>query len=181
MDAAATLELPEADYRAIRSHVLPSWSRHEEAVFMFARSARSGVFAPVEWMHVAPDGFTHRSAHYLELTDETRAAVIKRAHDLSASIIEIHSHPLQEEAVFSPSDRRGFLDFVPHVLWRLKGRPYGAVVMTADSFGGLAWFSDVHSPKPLAIELDSGVVLHPTGITFSTWTEWSDNYEQGTI
>lgn len=178
MGAASVLRLSDEAYGTIRAHLLPASSRHEEAVFVFARIEGGDVFTVLEWLPVPPEGFTHRSPYYLELTDETRAAVIKRAHDLRSSIIEMHSHPLQRWAEFSPSDRHGFLEFVPHVMWRLKQRPYGAIVIASESFDGLAWFSDANSPKPLGIELENGTILNPTGVTFETWEDWSNDHDQ---
>lgn len=169
MPQSAVLDLTTDVYRDIHRHVLPPHSRHEEAVFVFARSDGAGNFTLVDLYRVPPEGFDHRSPYFLELTDETRQLVIKRGHDLCASVIEIHSHPLQKHAAFSTSDRRGFREFVPHLLWRLGGRPYGAIVVAEDSFDSLAWFDTVEATVPMAIRLDGNAVMEPTGETHSTW------------
>lgn len=168
------LALPAETYRRIMRHLLPVGSRSEEAAFVFARTrptAEGFVLDFVEWLAVEPDGFEVRSAYYLELTDAMRAGVIKRAHDLGASIIEFHSHPGQDNATFSPSDLAGLTEFVPHVWWRLKGRPYGAVVITPTGFDALAW---VESPEAVRlldeIQVD-GVSRYPTGRTLALWEE----------
>lgn len=135
------------------------------------------TLTPLETYLVPPEWFAHRSPFFLELADETRAAVIKRAHDLSASVIEIHSHPSQLMAAFSESDIRGFYEFVPHMLWRLKNRPYAAVVVARNSFDSLAWFESVDAPVPMAIRLEDGAILQPTGTTHSTWGQEDATHE----
>jgi hypothetical protein len=119
----------------------------------------------IEWLPVLPDGFSSQTAYHLELTDEMKASVIKRAHDLGASLVEFHCHTGRWPAAFSPSDRSGFLEFVPHVLWRLKGRPYLAVVASHSGHDGLLWFKDVRSPSRLDGLLVDNCVLPSTGQT----------------
>jgi hypothetical protein len=83
------------------------------------------------------------------LADKVRAKVIKRAHDLGTSLVEMHSHTGTRPAAFSPSDMTGFAEFVPHVMWRLQGRPYFAIVVARGSFDGLAWLGDANTPQRL--------------------------------
>ncbi len=116
-----------------------------------------------------PEGFVEHSRYFLHLTDETRGRVIKRAHDLSAALIEFHSHPLQRAAEFSASDISGFGEFVPHVRWRLKNRPYAAFVFTPSSFDALAWSDDVVSPRAFEAIAESGRRHTPTNLTFASW------------
>jgi len=166
------LELPEEPYHALLTHLLPADSEVEEAAFVFAHGAKDEgktVFRYAESLAITPEGFMHRSEGYLELTDETRARVIKRAHDLGASIAEFHSHPFPGRAAFSLSDRAGLTEFVPHALWRLKGRPYIAVVVAPASFDGLVWMHDAKTPRPLDGIVVGGRVLRPTGLTLRRW------------
>ena len=123
------------------------------------------VFECLEWFSVPASGFASRSAYHLELNDETRAKVIKRAYDLGASIVELHSHLGREQARFSPSDLAGFRDFVPHVFWRLKHLPYLAVVMTRTGFDGFAWTHGPDTPERLhGIQVGSRL-LTPTRLS----------------
>jgi hypothetical protein len=177
MNVSATLEIDRRSYSEIVRYVLPSNSGHEEAVFVFAHTDGNEVFTPLEAYFVPPEGFAHRSPYFLELTDETRATVIKRAHDLSASVIEIHSHPSQLNAAFSESDIRGFHEFVPHMLWRMKKRPYAAIVVARNSYDSLAWFESVESPVPMLIRHDDGTLQQPTGTTHSNWGVEETTYE----
>jgi hypothetical protein len=144
--------------------------RTEEAAFLFAAATESDEslkFSVIDWYPVPPEGFITRSLYYLELTDETRALVIKKAHDLGCSLIETHSHAGDSAAAFSPSDRVGFVEFVPHALWRLKGRPYAAVVMATNSVDALAWHRAGEPVQITSLALDDGSVISTTGITLS--------------
>ncbi len=174
MSVRTRLVLPAELHRRLVAHLLPAGSRVEEAAFVFAvtrTSADGTIFDFLDWLPVKPDGFELRSAHYLELTDATRAGVIKRAHDLGASIVEFHSHPGQDDATFSPSDLAGLKDFVPHVWWRLKGRPYGAVVITPTGFDALAWIESPEAVRPLDEIRVDGVPHYPTGRTLALWEQ----------
>ena len=122
-------------------------------------------FEFVEWYPVPPDGFVERSWYHLELTDEVRAGVIKRAHDLGASIVEFHSHAGSRPAAFSPTDQRGLREFVPHVWWRLGKKPYFAVVVTHNDFDGLAWISDPKNPQHLDGIMVGDRLLKPTRLS----------------
>ena len=131
------LHLPQEVHEALLTHLLPMQNRAEEAAFVFARPAEaagSRTLEHVEWLPVPPEGFAARSRFHFELNDATRAAVIKRAHDLRASLIEFHSHHGPLPAEFSASDWAGFEEFVPHVRWRLRGRPYAGGRRDADRF-----------------------------------------------
>lgn len=166
------LDMRKEVYTALQAHLLPTDSETENAAFVFAHgSVNRGdlVFRYAEWLAITPEEFVHRSEGYLELTDETRARVIKRAHDLGASIAEFHSHPFPGRAAFSLSDRVGLTEFVPHALWRLKGRPYIAVVVAPTSFDGLVWTHDAKIPRLLDGIMIGGRVLHPTGLTLRRW------------
>jgi len=166
------LDLPEDVYRALLEHLLRIDSLVEEAAFVFVHNTSDRgkvVFRFIEWFAVEPEGFVHRSEGYLELTDIFRAQVIKRAHDLGASIVEFHSHPYPCPAAFSQSDRSGFDEFVPHVWWRLKSKPYLAVVVSPLDFDGLAWLSNPKTPQLLDSIKVGKRLLRPTGLTLHQW------------
>lgn len=164
MTAMSVVNVPERVYRRVRRHLLPWWHRKEEAAFLYVRCGED-AFEYLEWYRVPATGFTSRSAYHLELSDETRAKVIKRAHDLGASIVELHSHLGRRQAQFSASDLAGFRDFVPHVLWRLKHLPYFAVVMTRTGFDGFVWKCGPDAPEWLhGIQVGSRL-LTPTKLS----------------
>lgn len=162
------LQLPSDDWRRIRQHLFGDGSCDEAAGFLFVRHRTEDaeqIFETIEWYPVPPDGYAVRNEFHFELTDEVRARVIKRAHDLGASIVEVHSHGGPWPAAFSPSDQWGFREFVPHVLWRLKGRPYLALVATRRDFDGLAWLTGPEDPQRLDGIVVDGQVLTPTGLS----------------
>ena len=164
------LSINQATYREI-SAVLRS-NREESAGFLFASPKEEGestVFEGLEWFPVPPDGFLSVSEYHFVLTDDVRAKVIKRAHDLGSSLVEFHSHTGDEPAAFSPSDHRGFEEFVPHVRWRLRGRPYLAVVITRSDFDGLAWVSESTQPRRLDGLVVDGNLQRPTHLSTLGW------------
>ena len=147
------LNLPPDIRDAIWQHLLPRGIRPlEEVAFIFARTEKTNdsvVFEYVEWRPVGKKGFLSRSGYHFELADEARAGAIKRAHDLGTSLVEAHSHIVPGFACFSQSDILGFSEFVPHVWWRLRGRPYLALVVSRSGFDGLAWLDSPNIPQYL--------------------------------
>src|SRR4051812_35897855 len=104
------LELPAAVYADLRSHLLPPNGTCEEAAFLFvdtSRSTNTWSFLLREVAKLSPADFVERHSDYLEMQDATRSRLIKRAHDLGTSLIEIHSHVGPWRAAFSFSDVRG--------------------------------------------------------------------------
>jgi hypothetical protein len=170
--SCSRLIIPPDQHASLLKHLLPARPRAEEAAFAFcqAQQADGGVeFHFLEAHLVKPVEFNYRSLHGIELTDACRANVIKRAHDLDASLLELHSHPRATIVEFSPSDRSGFAEFVPHVWWRLKKRPYAAVVVGPDNFDSLSWITNAKRPDS-ALDLQVGDrCLTPTGLTLKNW------------
>lgn len=162
------LNIPQAIQRAVWKHLLPRRFIHEEAAFLYAKRKTEGkteIFQYVDWFPVPVNGFLSCSPFYFELTDEMRAMAIKRAHDLQASIVELHSHKGIYPATFSPSDLLGFQEVVPHVWWRLKGRPYFAVVVSRSGFDGLTWISGPYCPQYLDGIITETSILKPTKLS----------------
>src|SRR6185503_2355133 len=119
---------------------------------------------------VAPDGFAFRSLYGFELTDATRGRIIKRAHDLCSTIVEFHSHPFPCQAKFSLSDRAGLEEVAPHVRWRLRGKPYVAVVVAPTSFDALVWAGEMSAPPRTLDGIRVGTnCLRPTGLSEQHW------------
>lgn len=174
MTARRTIHLAPNDQRELWAHLLGNPDGEEEAAFGFAVVERNGTqlqFRVQSWYAVQPADYAYRGVEGIELTDACRAAVIKRAHDLNAALIEFHSHPGSLPATFSITDRAGFEDFVPHVWWRLKGRPYAAVVVATRSADALAW---VEAPDQ-SVRVD-GIIA---GDTFLALTQASITYYRG--
>jgi hypothetical protein len=166
--ATPAVLVPRDVYAALLKHLLPSTQRNEEAAFLFVRpdDQMPAVFACIDWVPVTSDGFAVQLPYHFELTDETRAEVIKRAHDLRASVVEVHSHLSLWKPQFSPSDWSGFQEIVPHLWWRLKARPYIAIVVNREGFDGLVWLSgDASTPIRLERIDVEGHVLEPSRLS----------------
>jgi hypothetical protein len=153
-------------------HLLPHRPKAEEAAFLFCRTLQTGTGTEFQFLDahlVGPSEFSYKSLYGIELTDGCRATVIRRAHDLNASLLESHSHPRSAVAEFSPSDRSGFAAFVPHVWWRLKKKPYAALVMGPHGFDSLSWISNPERPDGVLDLIVGAERLRPTGLTFENW------------
>lgn len=160
------LSIPGKIYDRLGSHVLKS--DLEGAAFAYAKpkvTTDSLIFELLDWDPVNEDGFESRSEYHLSLSDNMRAHIIKRAHDLQASLVEFHSHSGNLPAKFSYSDFCGFKEFVPHVLWRLSGKPYIAIVFNQTGFDGLIWLEDPEAPEQLEGIIVDGTVLQSTKLT----------------
>lgn len=145
----------------------------EQAAFLFAefrQTTRTSTFVGRELHLVPPEDFDLQSSSHLAMTDEALARLIKRAWDLRLAVVEWHSHPQYEgPACFSPSDRFGLRDTVPYVRWRLRGRPYAAVVIGDASLDALAWLGGEPGPQRVdGIKVGTSV-LKPSGISLARW------------
>lgn len=180
------LQFKRSEWDALRSHLLQN--DVEQAAIAFARAPGhydgsddvvwtdgSGprVLQVVETYCCTAADFSFQSAFHIALTDEAQARLIKRAWDLKAAFIELHSHvgfdtPKPTAIVtakFSPSDLSGLEEFVPHVRWRLRGAPYVAIVVTDTEFDAMAWDGESKLPMALvAVDVD-GEPFTPSGRT----------------
>jgi hypothetical protein len=151
-------------YDEVRGHLS---GRVEQVGFFLAEfDAAARTFVLREWRAIPAEGFEYQSAYHVTLTDEMKTEVIRWAWDARACLVEAHSHGDFGRAKFSHSDLWGFRDWVPHLFWRLRGRPYAALVTTGDSFDALAWVEGAGRPEQVVrIELDDGSVLVATART----------------
>ncbi len=169
-----TLMLDKDLQRRLWSHLLRKDSMQEQAAFLFCMTepADCGVtFVAVDQAFLGPDDFVAQRTDYLELTNETRIRLIKRAHVLGTSLAELHSHPGPWPAAFSLSDRIGLRETVPHMRWRLKRRPYLAVVVAPSGFDALVWSRDARIPEPLAGIDIGGELMTPTNFSLGGWDD----------
>jgi hypothetical protein len=120
---------------------------------------------------LGPSDFAAQYEDYIELTDETRIRLIRQAHHTGTALTELHSHPGPWPAAFSLSDRMGLRETVPHMRWRLKGKPYLAVVVAPSGFDALVWPQGAEIPEALAgIETD-GSLTAPTNNSLGGWAD----------
>jgi len=165
----AVLRIGAAELERLRGHLLRT-PRCEQGAFLFCRYSVAGgehVFACEDWSPLERSDFEVQVGDYLELTDAGRVRLIKQAHDRGLCLVESHSHPGPYPAAFSYSDLSGLDEFVPHVRWRLRGRPYAALVFAKSGFDGLTWADAGALPQQLvAIETEKGR-LTATGLTLA--------------
>lgn len=155
------------------AHLIPrAENGREQAAFLFAREQRragEAVFDVVETRKLRLIDFAVQDGDYIELADETHAALIKRAHDLKTSLIEIHSHLGPWAAAFSLADRAGLLETVPNMWWRLGHRPYLALVVTKAEFDALVWLDNPNVPRALDVWEAGTQTLIPTNNSLVGW------------
>ena len=118
---------------------------------------------------LSPTDFATQESDYLEMADGTRAALIKRAHDHEASLVEMHSHPAPWPAAFSYADRMGLSETVPHMWWRLNRRPYLAIVVSPSGFDALLWLDNATLPRALDTLKAGDRMLQPTNNSLEGW------------
>lgn len=168
----AVLRLPEGAHARLLSHLLPHNSVREEAAFLFLEPVASNdrlLFEYIDEELLSAGDFESQEGDYLELTSEARARLIKRAHNLNACLAEMHSHPGHWPAEFSLADRIGLQETVPHMFWRLKNRPYLAIVVAPSGFDALVWVDNPQVPRPLAGIIAGNQLLHPTNRSSGGW------------
>lgn len=170
------LALTSALHEPLRQHLR---GRVEQAAFLLADyDPLTGIFTARDLRIVAANGFDIQTSFHISLADETRSSLIKWAWDNEASLVELHSHGDRPPAAFSSSDLLGFEEWVPHLWWRLGGRPYLALVTGGSSFDGLAWIDSPTEARQLdRIVIDDGRVLQATGLTMAALNEVA--YERG--
>lgn len=168
----AVLEMSSEMQSRLWSHLLPEGTWKEQAAFLYLDSeASNGGFrlraTDVELL--GPNDFAFQKSDYLELTDEARRRLIKKAHQSGRSLAEAHSHPSPWPAEFSLADRVGLESTVPHMLWRLPNRPYVAIVVSPNSFDGLVWTSGGDRPLALSHIIAGELQLAATQRSIAQW------------
>jgi len=164
----STILIPKKIYHSIHKYLFPKKIRSEQVAFIFTtvyRIEKSIQFEFKDWYLVQPNEYEYQSLGYVELKDEMRPKIIKMAFDLDAAIVEIHSHPYSRPAMFSPSDIEGFNEFVPHVWWRLRKKPYVAIVFSKFDFDALVWIDDPKIPQQLTEILVEKQRFYPNCLT----------------
>lgn len=64
---------------------------------------------------------------------------------------------------------------MPHVRWRLHGRPYASIVTAGDTFDALAWVEDAARPEQVErLEVDGEVHL-ATALTLPRLTDLEED------
>lgn len=163
-----TIELPAGLWKCLNAHLLPKGVREEQAAFLYAAASVATnelYLRAVDSYMLAPRDFDAQHADYLEITDECKSRLIQHAHQHQLSLVELHSHPGPWRAAFSDYDLRGLDDTVPHMLWRLKGRPYAAIVVAHTGFDAMVWTGKGEPARALTGLVADGQRMLPTNLT----------------
>lgn len=162
-----TIEIAPRDYQCLLAH-LKSRGEVEKVAFLFTEPYAGDETLRVAAIHlIEGENYSFQSGYHVQLADDVRPVLIRRAWEEEACVVEVHSH-LHGPARFSASDMAGFDEWVPHLRWRLRGRPYGALVFAPDGFDALVWNADA-GPDPLeALVIIDDAVLRPTGGTYQS-------------
>ncbi len=149
-------------YDALGGHL---GARAEQVGFFLAKWQREKrCFTLREWRAIPPEGLEHQTDFHVSLTDNMRVEVIKWAWDSGACLVEAHSHGKWGPAKFSPSDFWGFEEWVPHLWWRLRGRPYAALVTAGEAFDAVAWIDGPNAIEQIeSLNVEGGDTLLATG------------------
>lgn len=169
------LDIEPGAWHALRNHLLVRDPLREQAAFMFAKALEHSdelrlVIASVRL--VEPHELACHSSCHLELKEETWSAVIREAHQRQAALVEVHSHVGDDSAEFSASDMNGLSSTAPHVAWRLKGRPFAALVVTRKDFDALCWGPGQPDPDVLTALHIGTQALAPTSRSRRRWHEF---------
>ncbi len=124
-------------WNAAREHLD---TRAERVGFFLADwSPLARCFRVRDWRPIDEEAASGPDELHVSLSDEIRSAVIQWAWAEDACLIEAHSHGRWSPAAFSPFDLRNLEEWVPHLWWRLRGRPYAAIVTSTRDLDALAW------------------------------------------
>lgn len=109
--------------------------------------------------------YTYQGKHGMELDDAVRPRVLTWATRPDVALVEVHSHGhLSNKTTFSRTDLDGLNEVVPQMMWRLRGRPYVALVLGADDLDALAWSHRGQPPTLPSTVIVGQRTLTPTGI-----------------
>lgn len=119
--------------------------------------------------------YTYQAIHGMELADAVRPRVLSWATRPDVALIEVHSHRhLSHTTTFSPTDLEGLEEVVPQMLWRLRGRPYAALVLGSDDLDALVWSHRTQPPSAPSAVVIADRTLTPTGIAVAIVTRNED-------
>jgi len=165
------LEFSRDHYELLEASLLPEGDEREHAAFLFARLVDQRHLRVEAVEALTPEAFNVQSWGSLALRDGALQEMILRAHREELALVEAHSHPfsLGPDVAFSPFDCEGLATTAPHVVWRLPGRPYGALVFGQSAFDGLLWAERQPDPTGVLELAVDGVRKPASGESFRRW------------
>jgi hypothetical protein len=148
-------------FRALRAQAKSSI---EEVSFFLARPSEQALVA-FDMRTIRPSEFVRQSERTVALADGVRSDLIAWASAANASLIEAHSHVRGDPVCLSPTDIAGLREWVPHLWWRLKGRPYAAIVQAGRTLDGVVYADSPHVPRRIDEIWVDGTMLPTTGLS----------------
>jgi hypothetical protein len=137
----------------------------EQVAFFLARPVPDGVRL-VDARAMGPADFDHQSAVHVSLAEHVRPELIAWAWERHLCLVEAHTHVRGDPVCLSPTDLSGLSDWVPHVWWRLRGRPYAALVFGDETVDGIAWRRSAADAEGVAaLEVDGRPPQVMTGLS----------------
>jgi Prokaryotic homologs of the JAB domain len=160
-----TISMTKPMYADLRKHLR---GNIEQAAFLLVDAFAEDTLTARDMRLIADHEFDIQTSFHIALGDAPRADLIRWAWEQDGCLVEVHSHGDKGPACFSASDLHGFQQWVPHLWWRLGGRPYAAVVTAGDTFDGLVWRESADVPAQLdRITFGEGEAFGSTGLTLA--------------
>jgi molybdopterin/thiamine biosynthesis adenylyltransferase len=136
------LVIPERIHQQAYSHLLQDDSEHLAFLLCNIGWAQGKpVFLARDMILMKDTDLSAPLQFSLDLKLEPLLAVINKAVRGRMALVEAHSHPFSDYPTFSPSDKKGFREFVPYIIDSIKGKPYGATIWGKQGIGGVCWSS----------------------------------------
>lgn len=161
---SAGLRLSGQHFAQLTDHL----GQPEQVVFMLA-NLQDEVFEITDLRAIGASEIESQSRVHVAIADALRPELLRWAADAGASLIEAHSHGPRFPQ-FSISDLHGFAEWVPHVMWRMHGAPYAALVSSGDEWDGLAWITDPRAPTQITtieVTTEPAHTITATGLTLA--------------
>ena len=134
------LVIPEGIYQQAYSHLLQDDSEHLAFLLCNIGWAQGKpIFLARDMILVKDTDLSGPLRFSLDLRLEPLLAVMNKAIRGKMALVEAHSHPFSDYPAFSPSDKRGFREFVPYIIDSIKGKPYGATIWGKQGVAGVCW------------------------------------------
>jgi len=134
------LVIPERIHQQAYSHLLQDDSEH--LAFLLCNigwTQGKPIFLARDIILVKDIDLSGPLHFSLELKLEPLLGVINKAIRGKMALVEAHSHPFSDYPAFSPSDHKGFQEFVPYIIDSIKGIPYATTVWGKQGVVGVCW------------------------------------------
>lgn len=160
------LKIKSQIFRKIKGFLFQDAKEHVVFLLITPENQDNKIVFEVKDFYLVPKNELDQTHYSVKLKYNTQAKIIKWAWDNEASLGEVHSHPFsKQDTAFSYSDLWGLKEFVPHVWWRLKNKPYIAIVFGKRDYDALVWIDNPNTPQKLQGILVDSDLFEPTNNT----------------